>query len=48
MKELKDYIIEYVETNKEKYNIKYDESIQAVDELLAEIKKEYEELRESE
>lgn len=47
MGELKDYIIEHIETNKAKYDIEYDDSIQAIYELLEEIKREYKEIKES-
>lgn len=46
MKELKDYIIGYIENNKVKYDIEYKDSIQSIYELFNEIKKEYKELEE--
>lgn len=48
MKTLRNLIIGYIETNKIECNIEYEKSIKAIYELLAEIKEEYEEIKESE
>lgn len=48
MKELNNYIVEYIETNKVKYNIDYIETIKCIEDLIKEIKTEYENIKESE
>lgn len=42
--EINNILIDYIEENKTKNNIDYDETIETLQELLNEIKKEYEEL----
>lgn len=42
--EINNILIDYIEKNKTKKNIDYDETLETLQELLNEIKKEYEEL----
>ena len=39
---LRDYIVYYIENNKVRFDIKYENSIESLYQLLNEIKKEYE------
>lgn len=44
--DIHDYIISYIETNKEFYKIDFVDSIESIKELLEEIEKEYENIKE--
>jgi hypothetical protein len=43
---LYDILVNYIEDNKTNYNIDYKETIETIEELIEEIKKDYEDLKE--